>query len=440
MNILIVGSGAREHIIAKKLYRSPQCPALYCCATSNHPMIRAMTKQYWIGDICHVSEIILLAQQWKIDLVVIGPEAPLEKGLADALWEKNIPVIGPKKKLAQIETNKAFTRHLLKKYQIPGSLQYQAFHHLTGVKTFLQKLGENNYVIKASGLMGGKGVKVAGDHLHSMADAYEFCETLYAAKSDFVIEEKCIGEEFSFMCFCDGETLVPMPLVQDHKRAYVSDKGPNTGGMGSYSDINHRLPFLRDEDFNEAFKINQAVIRALNEEFGEKYQGILYGSFMATSEGVRVIEFNARFGDPEAINVLSLLETDLVAIFQAMVQGKLTADLVKFSPKATVCKYVVPEGYPDHPVKNKIIDVTHVQNQDQLYLASVDERNGILYATGSRTAAIVGVAENIFAAEKIAENEIQQIKGSLFHRPDIGTAELIHRRILHMKKLREIIA
>lgn len=438
MNILIIGSGAREHAIAKALHRSEQQPSLFCCATSNNPGIRQLTQQYWMGDICDVTEITFLASEWKIDLAVIGPEAPLEKGLSDALWEHHIPVIGPKKKLAQIETSKAFTRDLIKKYHIPGSPKYQVFHHLSGAKEFLQQLGENNYVIKANGLMGGKGVKVAGDHLHSIEDAYEFCKALQAEKSIVVIEEKCVGEEFSFMCFCDGETLIPMPLVQDHKRAYVHDKGPNTGGMGSYSDTNHRLPFLSDEDFNAAFKINQAVVRALSQEFAEKYQGILYGSFMATKDGVRLIEFNARFGDPESMNVLAILESDLVSIFQAIVQGTLSQDLVKFSHKATVCKYVVPEGYPDNPVKHKVIDVSQVKNPRELYLAAVDEQEGILYATGSRTAAFVGVSETISDAEKIAENEIQQIKGNLFHRPDIGTPELIHRRVLTMQLLREL--
>lgn len=436
MNILIVGSGAREHAIAKSLQRSPQQPTLFCCASSRNPGIQLLTHDYWIGDICNVESVLAQALTWQIDLAVIGPEAPLEKGLADALWQKHIPTVGPKKVLAQLETSKAFTRNLLKKYHIPGSPRYQAFQQITGAQDFLQQLGEGNYVVKADGLMGGKGVKVAGDHLHSIAEAYQFCEEIIAAGQSFVIEEKLIGQEFSLLYFCDGTHVVAMPAVQDHKRAFVGDKGPNTGGMGSYSDANHSLPFLTVEDLQEAHAINAAVVKALSTEYGEKYKGILYASFMTTKTGVRLIEYNARFGDPEAMNVLAILESDLVAIFQAIVAGTLSASLVKFAELATVCKYAVPEGYPDQPVKNVEIDASAVQHPDQLYFAAVDARDGKLYATGSRAVAVVGIANTISAAEQTAEAEIQRVKGPLFHREDIGTDRLIQQRVNVMRELR----
>ncbi|MCD6040179.1 MAG: purD [Gammaproteobacteria bacterium] len=437
MNILVIGSGAREHAIIKALRRSPQNPFLYCCATTCNPGIRQYTKEYWIGDICNVGVIAHLAQQWAINIAIIGPEAPLEQGLADVLKQNNISVIGPPKKLAQIETSKAFTRDLLKKYAIPGSPLYRSFSELSGTKDFLQTLGEGNYVIKANGLMGGKGVKVAGDHLHSMSEAYQFCEELQQTGQSFIIEEKCVGQEFSMLCFCDGNSLVPMPLVQDHKRAFINDEGPNTGGMGSYSDANHRLPFLTEKEVEQAQHINEAVMEALTAEFRERYVGILYGSFMATRNGVRLIEYNARFGDPEALNVLAILESDFVAICEAMIGGKLQRSHVQFANLATVCKYAVPEGYPDSPVKNQLIDVSSVQNLEQLYFAAVNDERGGLYATGSRAVAVVGIAETLSAAEKLAEIEINRIKGKLFHRCDIGTSELIERRVRQMKELRE---
>lgn len=436
MNILLVGSAAREHAIAIALQRSQQKANLYCCGKYNNPGIRQMCYKYWAGDNSDVNTVVKLAKEWDIGLAIIGPEEPLEKGMVDALWDASIPTIGPRKKLAQIETSKSFARDLMKKYQVPGLPKYRAFESIKGAKEFLEELGDGNYVVKANGLTGGKGVKVAGDHLHSFDEALGFCqEVLYNGQS-FVIEQKLVGQEFSYMAFCDGEHIVPMPIVQDHKRAFPGDKGPNTGGMGSYSDSDHSLPFLTPNDAKVAWEINVAAYKALMEEIGEKYIGILYGSFIATKDGVYVIEFNARFGDPEALNVLTILESDLVEIYQAMVTGNLTPEHVRFGRHATVCKYAVPEGYPSDPVRNQQIDISAVKNKSHLYLASVDAIDGKIYERGSRTAAYVGVAPTISCAEEIAEKEVRGIGGPLYHREDIGTDQLIKTRIDIMRRLR----
>jgi phosphoribosylamine--glycine ligase len=197
MNILIVGSGAREHAIASALHRSLQQPSIFCCGTSLNPGIEQMAHQYWVGDITDVPAITQLAKEWRIQLAIIGPEAPLEKGLADALWDMSVPTVGPKKSLAQIETSKHFARALMQKYAIAGLPRYQIFHDMKGVEAYLAGLGEGNYVVKANGLMGGKGVKVAGDHLCSFADAISFCQEVLAQGQAFIIEEKLIGQEFS---------------------------------------------------------------------------------------------------------------------------------------------------------------------------------------------------------------------------------------------------
>lgn len=436
MNILIIGSAAREHAIASALHRSPQQPHLYCCGTSVNPGIKQMTFDYWTGDITDVATVVNQAKQWHIGLAIIGPEAPLEKGLADALWQASIPTIGPKQTLAKIETSKSFARDLMAKHHIKGLPQYKVFHDMNGINEFLEILGEHNYVIKADGLMGGKGVKVGGDHLTSMADALAYCKEIFTKSKTCVIEEKLVGQEFTFMGFCDGEHIVPMPVVQDHKRAFVGDKGPNTGGMGSYSSADHSLPFLSQNDINHAWQINEAVYRALMAETHEKYIGILYGSFIATKHGVYVIEFNARFGDPEALNVLTILQSDFVEVCDAMATGNLTADKVVFAPQATVCKYAVPNGYPDATIKSAAIDISAVKNKANLYLASVDMVDGRIMATNSRTAAYVGVAETISNAEEVAEREVRGIAGPLFHREDIGTDMLIQQRVDHMRRLR----
>lgn len=436
MKILVIGSGAREHAIIKALNRSPQKTALYCYGTTANPGIKALTKDYCVADIRDCSAIVAKAKVWEIELAIIGPEAPLEQGMADALWQAKIPTVGPKKVLAQIETSKEFARDLMQKYQIAGLPRYQKFTGLNGVDDFLLKLGEGNYVIKANGLMGGKGVKVAGEHLNTFTEAKLFCEEILAQQQTFIIEEKLVGQEFSFMCFADGKNLIPMPLVQDHKRAYKGDLGPNTGGMGSYSDSNHSLPFLVASEVKDAFELNKAVFHALTTECEEQYIGILYGSFIATPKGVFVIEFNARFGDPEALNVLSLLKSDFLALCQAMVKGNLSEDSAVFAKKATVCKYAVPEGYPNAPLSNFSIDFSKLVCQTNLYLASVNEFDEQIRATGSRTAAYVGIADTIFAAEKIAEAEISLIEGPLFHRSDIGTEQLIAHRMAEMTRIR----
>ena len=351
------------------------------------------------------------------------------------LWDLGIPTIGPKKNLAQIEVSKSFTRNFQKTYQIPGAPIYKYFKSMEGVSEFLKKLGEN-YVVKYDGLAGGKGVKVSGDHLKNHHDAIEYCDNLIQKGSTFLIEEKFIGEEFSLMSFCDGTNIKHMPAVQDHKRAYDGDLGPNTGGMGSYSDQNHSLPFLKDSDIKEAQNINRETLKALKEHFKEDYKGILYGGFMATANGIKLIEYNARFGDPEAMNVLSILKTDLVEICEHIINGSLDKIDIQFENKATVCKYAVPEGYPDNPIKNESIDVSKVKNSDLLYYASVDIKDGVLVESGSRTIATVGISNSIFSAEKIAEESISCVEGPLFHRTDIGTSLLIEKRKNNMDSLR----
>ena len=252
----------------------------------------------------------------------------------------------------------------------------------------------------------------------------------------FVIEEKFIGEEFSLMSFGDGKGLKHMPAVQDHKRAYKGDTGPNTGGMGTYSDANHSLPFLNENDITHARMINEKTAEALQKEVGEGYKGILYGGFMATANGVKLIEYNARLGDPEAMNVLSILKTDIIDIFNSIGRGTLNELSIDFDNKATVCKYAVPEGYPDEPIKGKKIDITSVLNKDSLFFASVDIEGDHLIEAGSWTVAVVGIASSISKAEKIAEEEISKVDGPLFHREDIGTDDLIRARVEHMESLR----
>ncbi len=432
----MVGSGAREHAIAATLGRSEQRPRLLCLGSARNPGIDALCTAYAVGDICDGAAVAAFALQHEATLAVIGPEAPLAAGVADALWAAGVPVVGPTKDLARIESSKGFTRDLLVKHGIAGNPFFLRFTAMEGVASVLERFA-GRHVIKDDGLAGGKGVKVCGDHLHSMEDSLRFCRELVELGHPFVVEEKLEGQEFSLISFCDGRTLAHMPLVQDHKRAYAGDAGPNTGGMGTYTDANHRLPFLTESEVEEARLINERVAAALGTECGRPYQGILYGGFMATREGVRLIEYNARFGDPECLNLLTLLETDLVAICKGIVEQRLATVAVQFSKRASVCKYLVPEGYPDAPRKGDEIELPqHVPSNVVLFLGAVDMNDGRLIATGSRTVAVVATAGTIAEAEAACEGVAAQIPGRFFHREDIGTAALIERRVQHMKTLR----
>ena len=433
--ILVIGSGAREHAIARALDRSPQDKEIFCLASNMNPGLADLCNEILIGNFNDPDFVVSYAKETDATLAIVGPENPLAAGVADALWDTGVKTIGPKKDLAQLETSKAFTRNLLKEYDIPGGPKYQTFDTLDGVTDFLNELGEN-YVVKYDGLAGGKGVKVAGDHLHSHDEALAYCQELVDSDGEFVIEEKFVGEEFSLMSFCDGDNLKHMPAVQDHKRAYEGDTGPNTGGMGTYSDANHSLPFLTDNDISQALEINIQTAMAIKDKFGVGYKGILYGGFMATARGVKLIEYNARFGDPEAMNVLSLLKSDFIDICVGVADGTLNQVDVQFANKATVCKYAVPEGYPDNPVKGEPIDVSKVKNLDGLFYASVDFKGTSLVEAGSRTIAIVGIADTISDAEALAEKEVSSISGPLFHRTDIGTNKIVQKRVDHMNSLR----
>jgi phosphoribosylamine--glycine ligase len=393
-----------------------------------------------IGKTDNVEDVITYAKEIHPDFVFIGPEEPLASGIVDELAKIGIPAVGPIKELAKLETSKRFTRELLHEFRIPGNPKYRTFTRtddLSVLRRYLQE--QKSFVIKPDGLTGGKGVKVFGEHLRNVTEAVDYCEEIFkGGQEDLLVEERLEGEEFSFQSFCDGRNVVDTIPVQDHKRAKDGDLGPNTGGMGSYSCEDHLLPFLKQGHLEQASHVNRLVAQALLKKTGKPYKGILYGSFMLTRDGLRVIEYNARFGDPEIMNVLPLLETDFIDICEAIIAGNLDKLNISFSRKATVCKYTVPDGYPTHPMNGAEIDLTSVSrssHQMRLYYAAVDDTKGGLRLTGSRAIAIVGIGANLAEAEKIAEAESCKIRGPVFHRSDIGTAKLIARRVAHIDQL-----
>jgi len=434
--ILLIGNGAREHVIAETFKRSPQECELAVFAKATNPALKALATEYHVGELNDFDALRDFAGRFNPDFAFIGPENPLADGMVDFLAGMNIPSIGPSQALAQIESSKSFARELLTEYEIPGNPMFKVFTEKDGLREYMETELGGDYVVKADALKGGKGVKLSGEHLETIEDGIAYASECIDDDGRVLIEEKFVGEEFSLICFSDGTHVAACPAVQDHKRAYEGDTGPNTGGMGSYGDSDHLLPFIKPEDFAEAMDINQRVVDAMKKEMDENYVGILYGGFIATKNGVRLIEYNARFGDPEAMNILSILLTDLVEICEAMIQGRLNEVNVEFERKATVLKYVVPEGYPTDSVKNKMIDMTPLPEGANAYFASVDEREGNIYLLGSRAVAILGKADTLEEAERIAQKGVETIKGPVFFRKDIGTSELIQKRIDHMNAIR----
>ena len=439
IRVLLIGNGAREHVLAEAVKRSAHNIALFSCIKSNNPGIASLSDDVLTGSYDDMEKIGKFARENSVDFAIIGPEDPLNNGIVDFLKNEGIPSVGPTKSLAKLETSKAFTRNLLEKYDIPGNPMFRTFSSLEGIEGFIG--GLESVVIKPDGLTGGKGVMVQGDHFQTKDEAIELCGKILEEHSSVMVEEKFEGEEFSLQCLCDGVTVVATPPVQDHKRRFTGDRGPNTGGMGSYSLEDHSLPFLRKEDVEEGLEITRRVAKAIYQETGEYYKGIMYGGFIVTKDGVKLLEYNARFGDPEAMNILPLLKTDFVDICQAIIGGTLKDIDIEFEEKATVCKYIVPKGYglpADHPdagstsSKIEVSDIGDVK----LYYSSVDKRADGLYMTSSRAIGIVGIADDLDGAEEMAESAIASVQGPIDHRPDIGTKTLINKRIQHMKEIR----
>ncbi len=439
MKVLTVGGGGREHAAVEALFRSGA--EIYAVMKNANPGIIARSKEYELIDERDVDHICDFALNYNIEYAFVGPESPLEAGLVDALENIGVKCAAPTKAAARIETSKQFMRELVNKYCIEGNLGYASFDNVEDAESYLRTVTEE-IVVKPIGLTGGKGVKVQGEHINGFEETMEYVNEIFenhVGGAGVIFEEKAVGEEFTQMVFVDGKNIAPLPLVQDHKRAYEGDVGPNTGGMGSYSDANHLLPFVTKEDRTSALGILQAIVDAMAAE-GCPYRGPMYGQFMLTSKGPKIIEINARFGDPEAMNVLPILETGFTSLVKDMATGKLKGE-VQFAHKATVCKYVVPRGYG---VKSEYGHEISVNSEAirrcgaEVFYANVNvDESGKLVTGTSRSIGVVGIADTLEEAEKNCEKALEHIEcDAMFVRHDIGTSALIQRRIDHMRNIR----
>ena len=425
MKLLVIGSGGREHTLAWKLAQSPKCEKLY--AVPGNPGMEDIAECISGISIEDNDAVVKLAKEKAIDLVVVGPEVPLTNGIVDALNGAGIKAFGPSKLAAELEGSKAFSKGLMKKYGIPTA-KYEVFTDAAAAREYVKKEGAP-IVVKADGLAAGKGVIVAmtlEEALHAVDDIMED-KAFGQAGSRVVIEEFMEGEEASLLAFTDGETIVPMISSQDHKRVYDGDKGPNTGGMGTYAPT----PVMTPDMVQAATeRILKPAISAMKAE-GRPYKGCLYAGLMITKEGPKVVEFNARFGDPETQVVLPLLESDLVEIMLACAEGSLGSLDIQWSKGAAVCVVMASGGYPGSYAKGKeITGLDEAKKAGNLvFHAGTARKDGKIVTNGGRVLGVVAKADNIQDAVKHAYEGVERITfEDAFYRKDIAYRALARQK------------
>ena len=411
--VLVVGSGGRCHAIVKALARSPQVEKIYCAPGNAGIAEDAECVAIGVED---VDGIVKFAKENQIDMTVVGPEAALAKGVVDALEAEGLKAFGPTKAAARIESSKEFAKQIMKKYGVPTAA-YEAFDNFDEAWNYV-KNRPLPAVIKYDGLAAGKGVVVALSYEEAEAALRDMLLDSSFGKGRVVVEDFLDGPEFSFMCVVSGNKVYPLAMAQDHKRAFDGDKGPNTGGMGAYSPV----PFVTDEIRDIALReIIQRTADGLVEE-GVPFKGVLYGGLILTKDGPKVIEFNARFGDPETEVVLPRLVSDFYELVEAAVEGKDCE--TKWSDDAYLGIVLASEGYPGSYAKGAEIKGLEIVDGEVYHMGTKRDGKKILTA-GGRVLMVVGKGKTIAEANEAAKAEITKIDcPTLFHRTDIGKASL----------------
>ena len=409
--VLVIGSGGREHAIVYQLSRSAQVEKIYCAP--GNAGIAQLAECVAISD-TDVEQLLAFARAHQIDLCVVGPEASLAAGVADAFRVADIPVFGHSKDATQIESSKEFAKQLMAKYHVPTAA-YRSFADYDEAIGYVRSRNTYPTVLKYDGLAAGKGVVIAQNEQEAQQALSDMLVGEAFGKGKVVIEDYLEGPEFSFMAFVDHNRVYPMPLSQDHKRAYDGDKGPNTGGMGAYTP----LPFISAEEEQWAKEhILQAVADAMVKE-GKPLTGVLYGGLMKTADGIKVIEFNARFGDPETEVVLPLLKTDAFTVFHAIATGVIL-DNIAWHQQATVGVVLASKGYPGAYIKGA--EITGTDSFDGLILhMGTKYQDGKLLTNGGRVLMCIAHGDDVRQAQKKVYAEIEKIHcTNLFYRKDIA--------------------
>jgi len=437
--VLVVGSWAKEQITIENLKEDPNVEALAYMDIEN-PAIASMADGYRVGSLYDTGDMVEYAKSEEVDLVIVTTASPLSAGLVDALRKEGITAFGPSRMAARLETDKAFTRELLRKH-VPGVVpRFGVFDKEQEAIDFARDLGWQ-VAVKPIGLTEGLGVKVFGEQLRSEDELVDYIGQIMGEKiggsSRVIVEEKLEGVEFTIQCFVSGNMFIPTPAVQDFKKLLPGEKGLNTASMGSYSDAGDLLPFMRQEDYDAAVEIISRTLAAFASETGRRCQGFLYGQFMLTEDGVKLIEYNFRPGDPEWMNTVIVMDGAILGIIGDLMRGEVRT--VKFENQATVCKYIVPKEYP---VKlNETLDVRFDEEEIRkegvrTYYSCGLGDGGKLNVGSERGIAFIAKADTIFEANEKVDRAISAVEGDFYYRYDIGTRELIESKIAHADELR----
>lgn len=408
--VLVIGGGGREHAIVDALSRSPQVEKIYCAP--GNAGIAEQAECVAIKD-TDVKSLLAFAQEQQIDLTVVGPEAALAVGVVDAFRAAGLAIFGHTQAATRIESSKEFAKEIMVKANVPTA----AYVPFTDYQKALDFVAGRPFpaVIKYDGLAAGKGVVIAETLAEADAALTDMLKDAAFGEGKVIIEDYLTGPEFSFMCFVDHKRVYPMPLAQDHKRAFDGDKGPNTGGMGAYTP----LPFITKAD--EQFALER-VLKATAEamvEAGCPLSGVLYGGLMKTPHGIRVIEFNARFGDPETEVVLPLLDTDPYEVFLRIAKSQPLPSL-KWREEATIGVVLASNGYPGSYAKGAVIEGTETFS-GRIYHMGTKREDGVLKTNGGRVMMCIKTAKTIQEAQDELYKEIEHIKcDNLFYRHDIA--------------------
>lgn len=418
MKVLVIGSGGREHTLVWKITQSPKVSQIYC--TPGNAGISRLAQCVNI-DADSIEKLVDFAKKEKIDLTVVGPELPLSQGIVNEFNKQGLRIFGPTKEATEIESSKVFSKFLLKKYNIPTA-NYQVFQNSEKALAYIQQQ-TFPLVIKADGLAAGKGVFIvenlvqARDALNTLMDEKQFGD----AGRQVIIEEFLEGEEVSILAFCDGKTVIPMVSSQDHKKIFDNDQGPNTGGMGAYSPV----PFYPDEFEKRVLEeILKPTVKGLQNE-GKEYKGVLYAGLILTKEGPKVLEFNARFGDPENQVILPRLKTDLIDILNAVIDSTLHKINIQWEDNAAVCVVVASGGYPGKYQKGKVISglerLEKMKNMIAFHAGTKFQDNQVI-TSGGRVLGITAWDDTISKAKEKAYQAVKEIYfEDMYYRKDIAT-------------------